>query len=92
MTNKLNQDALENLFSTIRNAGGNSDAPTCQIFKKLINGMMSNDIFQSVRANYVDDAIPILQFMKMSDRDKIDSFKVMKLKGKKKFLRHYGRF
>ena len=69
MTNRLNQDALKNLFSTIRNAGGNSDAPTCQIFKKLINGMISNHIFQSsVRTNCVDDAIPILQFMKMSDR------------------------
>lgn len=83
MTNRLNQDALENVFSTIRNAGGNSDAPTCQIFKKLINGMMSNHIFQSsVRANCLDDAMPILQFMKMSDIDKFHTFELIKPKGK----------
>lgn len=69
MTNRLNQDCLENLFNTIRNAGGNNDTPTAQIFKKLINGMMSNNIMQTaVKGNCLDDAMPMLQFMKTHDK------------------------
>ena len=48
LTRRLNQDSLENLFSVIRQRGGNCDNPTSLNFSRLFKQVCCNSLFRPV--------------------------------------------
>ncbi|KAG0411980.1 hypothetical protein HPB47_010894 [Ixodes persulcatus] len=46
MTNRLNQDCLENSFSTIRQKGGFRDSPDTEEFKASVKALMSENVMR----------------------------------------------
>lgn len=55
LTNKLNQDALENLFGTFRQKGGYNLNPTGRIFRTTFRTYVVNNLIKPVKeANYED--------------------------------------
>ena len=57
LTNKLNQDPIENLFSLIRNKGGNNKNPSVLEFNRIIGRVVSNKFlsFACPTSNCVED-------------------------------------
>lgn len=47
LTNRINQDCLENAFSSIRRAGGFRDNPDCKEFESAIRSVMSHNLLKS---------------------------------------------
>jgi len=57
MTNRLNQDCLENLFSVIRRKGGHGDNPTASQFRHhLRQAMVDSILLHSNSSNCAEDA------------------------------------
>ena len=64
-TRRLNQDPLENFFSTVRNSGGHNDHPTSAFFQTLMHGLITNQVMQVTVAgsNCEADLTPLLEGM-----------------------------
>lgn len=61
LTNRLNQDSLENLFSCIRNSGGNSDSPTAPKFVSHLKNVVTNSFMNDYTyGNCLHDETPFL--------------------------------
>lgn len=61
LTNRLNHDDLENLFSCIRNSGGNSDSPTAPKFVNHLKNVVTNSFMNDYTyGNCLHDETPFL--------------------------------
>ena len=62
-TRRLNQDTLENYFSSVRNSGGNNINPDSAKFQTIMHGLITNQIMQVTVAgsNCEDDLTPLLE-------------------------------
>ncbi|XP_064094806.1 uncharacterized protein LOC135207147 [Macrobrachium nipponense] len=68
LTNRINQDCLENFFSVLRSSGGNNDTPSSYKIKTLIKNALCNNLMKNnVKGNCIDDNTPILQYLKICD-------------------------
>ena len=64
LTNRLNQDCLENFFSSVRNSGGNNESPTAPQFMNLIKNLITNNIMQQGGGgNCATDSTPMLNIL-----------------------------
>ncbi|KAM7307184.1 hypothetical protein ISCGN_010820 [Ixodes scapularis] len=63
MTNRLNQDCLENSFSAIRQKGGFRDSPDTEQFKASVKALMTENLMRSSRlTNCEEDLVEVLLF------------------------------
>lgn len=70
LTNRLKQDALEKLFSIIRNAGGNSDSPIFPKFNTFLKESMNSQFFEkSFHGNCLEDGNEILNILQNGPKD-----------------------
>lgn len=60
-TNRLNQDCLENTFSSVRRNGGFRNNPDCMLFQFSIHAVISHNLIKSSRlTNCEDDGADVL--------------------------------
>lgn len=70
LTNRINQDCLENFFAAIRNTGGSNDSPTTQQFIGGIKNVVCNNLLKKpLNSNCTDDSTEILEFLSFSSSE-----------------------
>lgn len=70
LTNRLNQDCLENSFSSIRRMGGFRDNPDCAQFESAMRSVMTHNLLKSSSlSNCEDDTDDILATVLISENN-----------------------
>lgn len=68
LTNRLNQDVLENLFSVYRQHGGFNRNPTCTLFRKLFRSNAIDSLLKpSLSSNCEDDSDVLVNLQEVSE-------------------------
>lgn len=69
LTNRLNQDCLENTFSSVRRKGGFRDNPSCYEFRSSVRNVMVFSFIKKSNSNCEDDsAANLLEMTNITDR------------------------
>lgn len=70
LTNRINQDCLENFFAAIRNTGGSNDSPTTQQFIGGMKNVVCNNLLkQPLNSNCANDSSEVLEFLNFSSSE-----------------------
>ena len=92
LTNKLNQDPVENLFALIRIKGGNNKNPSVYDFNRIMGRIVSNKLlaFSSENTNCIEyhDNFILLDDNEIENEMKVSEIEVQECEETENILEH----